>query len=389
MTADRGNGKAMRQNAVTSRRSELRRRDLFAVAGSALAVGFDTTASSSARAAVGLPGPKIDCHTHFAPPKFLQFAEQTEGRPFPLSPLYRSLPALTEVQARLDLLDRNEIDAHVLVPVPWIEGFHKLYADPALAARAARLMNDELAAVVASHPKRFRGVAILPVVDPDAMVAELHRAVTELGFVGAYVAVGPTAKRMDHPDYEHLYKALVDLDVALWLHPSRTPLVPDYADEKWSQYYEWQLVGWPHDTTSAMFRIVFSGVFERYPTIRIVTHHHGAFIPLLAARLGSNLPILERIGLPMPTRISKPYVEHFRKFYCDTAASGFAPKALELAVDFFGPERVMFGSDAPFDIQDGQFFISETLRSIEAMTVATEIRSAILAGNARKALKLD
>ena len=249
-------------------------------------------------------------------------------------------------------------------------------------------MNDELAAVVAAHPTRFRGVAILPVVDPDAMVAELHRAVTQLGFVGAYVAVSPAAKRMDHPDYEHLYKAIVELDATLWPHPSRPPLVPDYADERLSQFYEWQLVGWPYDTTSAMFRIVFSGVFDRYPDIRIVTHHHGGFTPLLAPRLSTNWPILERVGLPMPTKVSKPYVEHFRKFYCDTAASGFAPKALELAVDFFGSERVLFGTDAPFDVQDGQIFIPETLRSIEAMTVPSVTRSAILSKNAMRMLKL-
>ena len=82
--------------------------------------------------------------------------------------------ALIDIQARLDLLDQNGIDINVLVPVPWIEAFHKVYADPTLAAQAARLMNDELATIVASHPTRFRGVAILPVVDPDAMVAELH-----------------------------------------------------------------------------------------------------------------------------------------------------------------------------------------------------------------------
>jgi hypothetical protein len=82
---------------------------------------------------------RIDAHTHFSPPKFLEFAERAEGRPFGLSPLYKSLPALTGVQARIDLLDHNEIDINVLVPVPWIEGFHKIYADPALAARAARL----------------------------------------------------------------------------------------------------------------------------------------------------------------------------------------------------------------------------------------------------------
>lgn len=375
--------------SVDSGGFEIDRRSLLLAAGTTATVGLEPAISAKARAACGSPAAKIDAHTHFAPLKFLDFAEKTEGRPFGLSPLFRSRAALTDVQSRIDLLDRNEIDVHVLVPTPWIEGFPKIYGDRALAIQAAKLMNDELAAVIASHPRRFRGVAILPVVDPEAMVAELHRAVTELGFVGAFVAVGPTAKRMDHPDYEHLYKSLVELDATLWLHPSRPPTVPDYADEKLSQFYDWLLVGWLHDTTSAMFRIVLSGVFDRYPTIRIVTHHHGGFVPLLAPRLAGAWPAAEGIGLPMPTKISKPYVEHFRRFYCDTAVSGFGPKALELAVDFFGPERVLFGSDAPFDIEGGQIFIAEALRSIDAMAVSPETRSAILSKNTMRILKLS
>ena len=272
--------------------SELHRRDVLLAATAAAAVA-PVTSSSSAKAAVqASSGTKIDAHTHFTPLKALDFVEKTEGRPFPLGALLRHKPPMTEVGPRIDLMDRNSIDVHVLVPVPWIEAFPKVYSDVALATQAANLMNDELASVVATNPSRFKGVAILPSVDPDAMVAELHRAVKELGFVGAYVAVGPTAKRMDHPDYEPLYKALVELDATLWLHPSR-PLVPDYVDEKVSQYYEWQLVGWPYDTTSAMFRIVFSGVFDRYPSIRIITHHHGAFIPLLAPRINNVLQLLE------------------------------------------------------------------------------------------------
>ena len=119
-----------------------------------------------------------------------------------------------------------------------------------------------------------------------------------------------------------------------------------------------------------------------------MTHHHGAFIPLLAPRLTNVWPVMEPVGLPMPTKISKPYIEHFRKFYCDTAASGFAPKALELAVEFFGPERVLFGTDAPFDVEDGQIFISETLRSIDAMNVQPDVRTAMLTKNATRILKL-
>jgi predicted TIM-barrel fold metal-dependent hydrolase len=369
--------------------SQLDRRDvLLAVTATAAGTGMSLELASETKAAVQSPQTKIDAHTHFTPLKFLDFAEKAEGRPFPLGALVRSKPSMVEVGPRLELLDRNEVAMHVLVPVPWLEGFPKVYADTALATEAAKLMNDELAAVVATNPTRFRGVAILPSVDPDAMVAELHRAVKELGFLGAYAAVGPTAKRMDHPDYEPLYKALIDLDATLWLHPSRPPTITDYTDQKLSQYYLWQLVGWPYDTTAAMFHIVFSGVYDRYPSIRIVTHHHGAFIPLLAPRINNVLQLFEPAG-PLPTKISKPYIDHFRKFYCDTAASGFAPKALELAVDFFGPDRVMFGSDAPLDIQSGQVFTTETLQSIDAMQISGETRAAILSGNSKRILKLS
>jgi predicted TIM-barrel fold metal-dependent hydrolase len=354
--------------------------------GAAAGLGAQLPAARAAPAASGAPA-RIDAHTHFAPLKFLDFAEWVEGRPFPLAPLYRSKPALTAVGPRIDLLDRNEVDINVLIPVPWIEAFHGISADPQRAAEAARLMNDELAAVVAAHPTRFRGVAVLPVIDPDDMLAELYRAVKQLGFIGAYVAVGPTTKRIDHADYELLFTALVDLDATLWLHPSRPPTVPDYPGEKLARNYFWQLVGWPYDTTAAMFRIVFAGVFDRYPTLRIVTHHHGGLVPLLDVRLRNGWPALESVGLPMPADVSKPYIDHFRRFYCDTAASGFAPKVLEMALDFFGPERVLFGSDAPFDVQDGQIFVADILRAIDALPIAPETRAAVLWKNAMRIVR--
>jgi uncharacterized protein len=331
---------------------------------------------------------RIDAYTHFVPLKFLEFAERYEAQPSPYRGLFMRKRTLIDVDERLHLLDRNEVDIHVLVPLPWLETFPRIASDQELAPQAARIMNDELAAVVATNPRRFRGVALLPAVNAEATIAELHRAVKELGFVGAYLAVGPTAKRMDHPDFEPLYKALVDLDATLWLHPSRPPALPEYVDEKVSRFIEWQTIGWLHDTTSAMYRIVFSGVFERYPDVRIVTHHHGAFLPVFAQRLEASWAIFEDAGMVLPTRVSKPYIEHFRKFYCDTAVFGFAPRVLELALDFFGPERVLFGSDSPMDITSGQYFTSETLRSIDAMMVSREVRNGILSENARRILKI-
>jgi predicted TIM-barrel fold metal-dependent hydrolase len=137
-----------------------------------------------------------------------------------------------------------------------------------------------------------------------------------------------------------------------------------------------------------MFRIVFSGVFDRYPQLRIVTHHAGGFVPLLAPRFANIWPDFEAEH-PLPTKISRPLIDHFRKFYCDTALSGFSPKGLELAVEFFGADRVLFGTDAPFGVNAGRTFISETLRSISAMTVSPETRTAILSNNAKRILRLS
>ena len=333
---------------------------------------------------------RIDVYTHFAPLRFLDFAESLgpPTNPATSRTLLTRKSALVDVYERLRLLDRNEVDVHVLVPAPWLESFPRLAEDRTLRIQAARIMNDELAAVIASCPTRFRGVAMLPMLDPDAAVAELHRAVKELGFVGAFVSVGPTVKRLDHPDFETLFEALVELDVTLWLHPSRPPTLPDYSDETASRFLEWQTIGWLHDTTSAMYRIVFSGVFDRYPSIRIVTHHHGAFVPTCARRLDASWAIFEDAGMVLQTKISRPYIDHFKKFYCDTATFGFAPKVLELTLEFFGPRHVLFGSDSPLDIANGQYFTAETLRSIDAMAVPSEVRQAILSDNAIRSLKI-
>jgi predicted TIM-barrel fold metal-dependent hydrolase len=374
----RGSGSST-QNSRDSH--SLDRRTLLAAAGSSVAAGLGVTFPEPANAATESPHSprRIDAYSHISSLKFLEALEQQQGKPAAISTAIRRKPSLTDLKARINLLDRNEVDIHVLVPVPWLEAFPRVATDRTLAPELARLMNDELAAFVANEPKRFRGVAVLASVDPDAMVEELHRAVKELGFLGALVPVGPTAKRMDHPDFEHLYRSIVELDATLWLHPSRPPL-PDYLDENRSKYGQWIAIGWPYDTTTAMYRIVYSGVFDRYPAIRIVAHHHGGIAPYYAARIQSS-------GAD-DVDAQAPKIQHFKKFYCDTACNQFAPKVLELALDFFGAERVLFGSDAPFGADDGQRFTTEVLRSIEAMQVSSEVRKAILSESASRALKI-
>jgi predicted TIM-barrel fold metal-dependent hydrolase len=334
---------------------------------------------------------KIDVYSHFSFASLLDFLEEAGGqRPHIFRNLFLNNPNLVNVDQRLRFMDRHGVEMHVLVPLPWLEAAPVVYADPKLAAQAARLCNDELAKVVGQHPDRFLGVALLPTTSPEIMIAEFEYAVKALGFAGGFIVVGPTVKRPDHPDYEFLYQQAVEFDVPIWIHPSRPATYSDYADEKMSMYQVWQAFGWILDSSTAMVRLVFNGVFQRYPGLKLIIHHHGAMVPLFAKRLVEGCNYFEcASGATFDTPISKPYIDHFRDFYCDTATQGFEPLLLQIAYLFFGPDRLLFGTDAPMDSQSGEVFGLEGDKSVDALQIPEEDRFKIYSGNARKLLKLS
>jgi predicted TIM-barrel fold metal-dependent hydrolase len=313
----------------------------------------------------------------------IEFLEEASGiYPHVFRSLFANTPTLIDVDQRLALKDECGIDLSILVPLPWIETAPPVYADPQLALQAAQLFNDELANVVAQHPDRFLGVALLPTTNPDVMLSELERAVNDLGMVGGFYVVGPTVKPPDHPDYELLYQKAEELDVPLWVHPSRPPIYPDYIGEPTSQWQIWQTLSWLLDSSQAMVRLVFNGVFDRYPNLKLIIHHHGALIPYYAQRMQNGWDYFEQnTGQKQPTSISSPYIEHFKKFYCDTATQGHEPLMIQMALDFFGPDRVLFGSDAPMDASSGRIFTNDALNSVEDLHLKNNEREKIFSSN--------
>jgi aminocarboxymuconate-semialdehyde decarboxylase len=150
--------------------------------------------------------------------------------------------------------------------------------------------------------------------------------------------------------------------------------------------------GWPYETTIAMGRLVFFGIFDRYPRLMIISHHMGAMIPYFAGRVGAGLDqlgtrtedaddavALSRIGL-------KP-LDYFHMFYADTALFGALP-AMECGLKFFGADRIFFGTDMPFDPEKGPGFIRETIHAIDGLHASEEEKSKIYEGNAKRLLKL-
>jgi aminocarboxymuconate-semialdehyde decarboxylase len=332
---------------------------------------------------------KIDAWTHAIPQTHLDRLKQVTA--LVQMPALRVVMAVTELfdmDARFRTMDRFGSYAQVLTPIP---GLHLAIAagDPQLATVLVAAANDGLAALVAKYPERFRGwVALLPLHDPDAALVELDRAFN-IGALGVQIETNIGGIPLDHPRFEPILARIAVADRPIWIHPFRLPAMPDFATEKISRYMISQSLGWPYETAVALSRLVFTGLFDRFPKLRIIGHHGGGMIPHFSGRLGRYLEIWgPRIDTELAgalPRLKKPLLDYFRMFYVDTALNG-APHAVECVLDFFGPDHVLFGTDHPFDPGAGEF-IRDTIADIEALKLDSRVNEAIFGGNALRLLR--
>jgi aminocarboxymuconate-semialdehyde decarboxylase len=234
------------------------------------------------------------------------------------------------------------------------------------------------------YPDRFMGwVALLPMHDPDAALVEIDRVVG-MGTLGVQLESNISGIPLDHSRFEPLIARIAGADRTIWIHPFRLLSMPDFATEKLSRYMMSQALGWPYETAVALSRLVFTGIFDRFPTLRIIGHHGGGMIPHFSGRLGRYVEVWgpridHELAGALPV-LKKPLLEYFHMFYVDTALNG-APHAVDCVLDFFGPDHVLFGTDHPFDPGPGEF-IRDTIGDIEALKLDTRTKQAIFAGNA-------
>lgn len=232
----------------------------------------------------------IDAYCHVLPRDNHEAIAERSGGDYAISRLHEQIPSLSDVAARIELMDRHSVDEQILVPAsPAVETI----ADRTGAAELARIADDGIADIVSRHPDRFRGVATVPRNNPQAMVEELDRAVTELGLAGVllYSSVddraasdGPlevAVQPIDLPELEPFYERVAHHGVTIWLHPSRPRTNPDYVGELDSKCLIWQIYGWPFELSAARSRLVFSGLMKRYD-LTVIAHHAGSLLPLLA-----------------------------------------------------------------------------------------------------------
>ena len=321
----------------------------------------------------------IDFHNHYYPPEYLdelarepghyRVTKDDAGNPVLHSPGDANfiVPGHRDVAFREEVLQQTGVDMQVLTftaPGTAMES-------PARAAALCRVVNDALAAAARERPERYKCLATLPMQDPKAAVSEFERATKQLGMPGAMLFSNASGVPLSDVRFWPLYERASETRTVLYIHPTY-PLGVEAMEEYWLM----PIVGFPMDTTLAAASLVFSGVVERFAGIRWVLGHLGGAVPYLAERFDRGYHAYHSCR----ENISRPPTDYLKDFYYDTV--NFDPAALEFALGFAGPERLVAGSDYPHHIGS----LEQMVSSIGEMAISDEDRARILGGNAAELL---
>jgi aminocarboxymuconate-semialdehyde decarboxylase len=332
----------------------------------------------------------IDSYPHMYPKTYLKAVQ--DAFPTPTVEFHLNNPRFYDVEARIRIMDKFRIDVQVINVAGGLPLHEPLSPDAnskGQFSKLARLANEETANVVNTNQERFVGTATLPLHDIGGSLDELDRCVRDLGMKGVCIWTSNIPISMDSRDLDPLYQKMSKYDLPILIHPS----FGHYVKEP-EEFALGITLGWPFETAMAMARLVFGGVFQRFPNIKFVTHHAGSMIPYFSGRImnfyesvidGSEASL---DGLFYRRRLQKNPIEYFKLFHNDTAVSGFSP-SLSVALAFFGPEHVMLGTDYPYGPKLGEGSLQYTLDSIERLGLEEKAKRAVLGENARKVFKLE
>jgi len=337
---------------------------------------------------------KLDIFPHIFPQAFFERMKAiAEKNPALGSQLKRWLhiPVLWDLEKRIQMMKRFPDYKQILtLSLPAIE----FLGDESQTPELARLANDGMFEIVTEHPDLFPAfVASLPLNNVEASLKEMDRAIGKLGAKGIQIFTNMNGRPMDDPEFFPIFERMAKhYKLPIWVHPTRTAKFRDYPGEDKSKYEMWWLFGWPYETSVFMGRMVFSGMFDKLPELKIITHHLGAMVPFLSHRVGYGM---DQFGARtsdedyegLRKRMKKRPVDYFKMFYNDTSINGWA-SGIRTGLDFFGSRKVLFGTDCPFDPQGGPLFIKETIKAIDSLKLPKDDLRRVYFGNAMGMLKL-
>jgi aminocarboxymuconate-semialdehyde decarboxylase len=278
---------------------------------------------------------------------------------------------LYSVSRRLNDMQAQGIDLHVLSVPPFCM-YYEL--DPARALGICRRINDSFAETVAFDRGHFAALATLPMQDPPAAARELERAIRELGLNGVEIGTNIDGKNLDDRSLAPFFAKVAELDVPIFVHSVNT-LGADRLDK----YHLGNLIGNPTDDALAAASLIFGGVLEEFPSLKVFIAHGGGSCPFLRGRWEHGWHVRPE----GKTHIKRPPSEYFSKLRFDTLTH-YGP-ALNYLAETIGPERLMLGTDYPFDMSD-----TDQVKAIASLPHLSDAqKEMIYGGNAIELLKLE
>ncbi len=323
----------------------------------------------------------IDIHAHFVPEEYLRLIE-AEGESYgvrlrfgPNGPLIAVgqvaigpiTPHYHDLGLRLKAMNARGVTVHALSLMPPMV----YWADGTLGLRLAKLVNNAMAEAARLHPDRFVALATLPLQDPEAAVAEVERAVSELGCRGIYLGTNIRGKELTDPSFVPVFERIHALNLPIFLHPLNV-----IGAQRLSNYYLNNLLGNPFDTAVAAANLIFSGLLDRFPKLQICLPHAGGALPYLIGRLNHGWKVRQECKA-----VKKPPSSYLRRFTYDTISH--APESLNYLIKLVGVDRVMMGSDYCFDMG-----CDHPVKVVTALKLSRADQEKILSGNATRVLRL-
>jgi aminocarboxymuconate-semialdehyde decarboxylase len=323
---------------------------------------------------------KFDLHTHYYTQKYFErirelpsefsFAQSPTGQTiitFRGARFFGVTQPMTDVAKRIEDMDRVGIDTEVVsLSTPnvfFTSGEHQ--------SGVARLINDAYADLIASHPKRFKGFASIPMDAPDEALKELHRAIDELKLNGVVLLSNIGGKPLTAPQYRPFFEEANRMKLCIFLHP----MLPINA-EPFREYVLGPIIGFPFDTTLAVARMCYEGMFEAFPNIRWIVGHLGGAVPYLMERMDNGF----RDFAECRQHINKLPSEYLKRLYYDTVS--FSSYTLKMVRDMVGADHMVMGSDYPHLLGS----IDRAVSSIESLDIEPAEREQIFSGNALQIL---
>ena len=334
----------------------------------------------------------IDIHHHFVPQRVVGEAQRhgkalgvqtfddkdgTVRFSFKGGPRYPLLHGLTDVDRRLEMMEKGKIALAALEPSTQLMGYD-LRGEQ--AENWCSIYNECVKEFLNNYPGRFTAMAAVPIQEPERAARVLEHAITQLNFRGAYIATNVNHRYYDSEDFDPFWAKAQELDVLVFMHPDNPA-----GTELMGSFGLRLVCGNPADTTFSLGVMIYSGVFDRFPNLKLCTCHGGGFFPYHVSRFDREFvtgkQATRRADRPEAPRCTAPPSTYLKNLYFDTLV--YDVETLDFLRRKVGAEHLMLVTDFPYVLGDW-----ECVKKVEALTCSESEKQTILEGNARKLLKV-